>query len=90
MKADEIKLIKEAVKSDSVIIGTEESIKALRNGKVEKVFMTKKIPSSIQDEIEKFASIQKVDCIPVDVLNDELGTLCKKQFPISVLSIKKV
>jgi large subunit ribosomal protein L30e len=81
--------IKKALKEGKVIIGTSRTIKALKLGKVSKVFLTSNCPSDVKDDIEYYSKLGKVKVVKLKQPNVELGVLCKKPFPISVLSFQK-
>ena len=81
--------IKKAIKEKKIIIGTDRTIKALKLGKAEKVFLTSNCPEGVKEDIEHYGRLGNVKIIKLKQPNDELGTLCKKPFPISVLSFKK-
>ena len=81
--------IKKALKEKKVIIGTSRTIKSLRLGKVEKVFLTSNCPSDVKEDIECYSRLGKIKVVKLKQPNVELGIVCKKPFPISVLSFKK-
>jgi len=81
--------IKNAIKKNKLIIGTEKTLKSLKLGKLSKVFLSKNCPDQIVDDINHYAKMSKTMVVKVDVNNDELGIICKKPFLISVLSVKK-
>lgn len=81
--------IKEGLKSGKAIIGTKEVIKNLKLGKLSKVFITSNAPASVKESVNKFASISGAEVVELRYANDELGTICKKTFSISVLGFSK-
>jgi len=81
--------IKKGVKERKIIIGTSRTIKALKLGKISKVFLTSNCPSDVKEDIEYYSKLSKVKVVKLRQPNVELGTICKKPFPISVLSFKK-
>jgi large subunit ribosomal protein L30e len=81
--------IKKMIKEGKVIIGTSRTIKALKLGKTEKVFLTSNCPEDAKENIEYYAELGKVKVIKLKQPGVELGTICKKPFPISVLSFAK-
>lgn len=77
------------VKTDKLLIGAKQSIKALRKEALSKVFVASNCPRPLVEDLNHYASL---DGIPVEKLNiacDELGTLCKKPFMVSVVGLKK-
>jgi len=89
-KKDYLKTIKESLKSKKVIIGTEETLKNLKNNKLKTVFLASNVKASVKDEIISLGKMSEVEVVPLDIPNSEFGTICRKPFPISILSIMKV
>lgn len=81
--------IKKLVKDKKVFIGTQQTMKNLKTGKVAKVFLTSNCPEDVKDDIKHYAKISGTEVAELDIPNDELGVMCRKQFPISVLGIIK-
>jgi large subunit ribosomal protein L30e len=81
--------IKKLLGSEKMIIGAGETLKALRAGTLAKVFLAKNTKVETRQDIERYAGIAAVEVVQVDVPNDELGTLCKKPFPISVIGVRQ-
>jgi len=82
------KEIQDVVQGKRAIIGTQRTIKALRTGKLSKVFFTKNCPDSVKQTVSYYCKITNVNCEELAFPGSELGTICKKPFAISVLSIK--
>ena len=85
----EIEEIKKALADGNVMIGTERTLKGLKLGKVEKVFVTSNCSADVKEQIEHYAGLAKVKVVMLKQPNDELGALCKKPYAISVLSFVK-
>jgi large subunit ribosomal protein L30e len=81
--------IKNLIKSRSIIIGTERTIKGLKLGKIDKVLLSSNCSGRVIDNITHYAALSKVETIKVGYPNEELGVICKKPFSISVLSVLK-
>jgi large subunit ribosomal protein L30e len=75
--------------SESLVIGTERTMKNLKTGKVERVFLSSNCPQKIENDLNHYASLGKVEVVKLQYPNDELGIVCKKPFSISVLSLLK-
>ena len=78
--------IKKMVKSGSLIMGTEKSVKSLRLGKVEKVLLSSNCPVNVEKDLSYYAGLNGTEVHKLDYPNDELGVICKKPFSISVLA----
>jgi len=81
--------IKKLIKSKNLVIGTERTIKNLRLGKVDKVILSSNCSEKVVNDLNYYASLSKAETIRLPYPNEELGVICKKNFPISVLSILK-
>ncbi|MCK4669784.1 MAG: ribosomal L7Ae/L30e/S12e/Gadd45 family protein [Nanoarchaeota archaeon] len=79
--------LKERIAKKLVTIGTEATLKNLRQGNLEKVFITKNCPEKVRDDIKDFK--EDVEIVELDKTNEELGVMCKKQYAISVLGFLK-
>lgn len=80
---------KKLLKSKSVIMGTGRTIKDLKKGNIDKVFLSSNCPESVEKDLNYYASLSKTDVVKLQYPNDELGVICKKPFSISVLSLLK-
>ena len=81
--------IKKMIKSGSLIIGTERSLKSLKLGKVEKVLMSSNCPSGVEKSINYYAGLSGAEVQKLEYPNDELSVICRKPFSISVLALVK-
>ena len=81
--------IKKLLGSEKLVIGTDEVLKNLRNGKVQKVFLSSNCNTSTKDDVKHFADFSDAEVIELEIPNDELGTICKKPFSVSILALLK-
>ena len=86
---DELNELKKLLKEGKVIIGTSNTIKKLKSGKLQKIWLSSNVPSGIKEDISDYSKLSDVEVVSLDVPNDELGVLCKKQFSVSVASLIK-
>ena len=86
---DTINEIKKLLNDERLIIGTERTMKALRQGSLEKVYLAANPAADIKADLERHAALGGFEKVELDVTNDELGTLCKKPFPISIIGLRK-
>ena len=77
--------IRKCVEEKKVIIGTERTIKALKKGSLSKVFLAANTSADVVAEVNALAN--KAEVVVLKENNEELGTICKKPFFISVLGI---
>lgn len=81
--------IRKLLKSKSLIIGSERTLKNLKLGKVSKVYVSSNCSEKTKGAIEHYSKLSNTNVIKLKYPNDELGTVCKKPFSISVLSAMK-
>ena len=86
---DKLADIKKNLKKDKLVIGSETSLKSLQQGKLSKIFVSSNTPLNIIADFEYYCNLANVELVRLDVPNDELGTICKKPFPISVMGLLK-
>ncbi len=85
---DTISDIKKGIKEKKAVIGTLQTIKNLKLGKLQKVVVTSNCPVSVKSDVEHYSKLSRCEIEYLEIPNDELGTLCKKPFSISVLGLK--
>ncbi|PIN86041.1 50S ribosomal protein L30 [Candidatus Woesearchaeota archaeon CG10_big_fil_rev_8_21_14_0_10_44_13] len=81
--------LKKLVKDKKAFVGTDQTIKNLKLGKVSKVLLSSNCPSDVKGDIKHYAALSNAKIEELDVPSDELGIICKKQFKISVMGVKK-
>jgi ribosomal protein L30E len=86
---ESIEEIKKLLRDKRLIIGTENALKKLRIGKLEKIWLSSNVQADVKEDILKYAGMNNANVMQLDVPNDELGVLCKKQFSVSVVSLRK-
>ena len=80
--------IKKAIEENKLLIGENSTKRALKNGKVSMVVVSKNVPGIVEKELESLCKIGKCEFEKLDKDNVELGVTCRKPFGVSVLSIK--
>lgn len=83
------KEIRKNIENKKIIIGTKSTMKNLKLGKVEKVYVTNNCPEEDRKKIELYSKLSKVKIEMIGYSNEELGVICKKSYPISVASLIK-
>ena len=81
--------IKQLLGNEKLLVGTEETLKNLKLGKIAKVYLASNCDSQTKKDIEHYASLNGAEVQNLNLNNNELGTVCKKPFSISVLSVLK-
>jgi len=85
---DQTDQIKSAMKDGVAIIGEDRTLKLLREHKITKVFMAANVRQNVKDDLKHYAHLEHVELIELSLTNEELGTLCKKPFSISILGVR--
>jgi len=85
----EIDEIKKLLKSKSLVIGTERTVKYLKTGKLSRVYCSSNCPQEVKDDLKYYGQLSNTPIINLEQANDEVGVVCKKPFLISVLSVLK-
>ncbi len=78
--------LRKALKEGKLIMGTEETIKAMKRGKVKEVFIAKNCPQLLRREIKNYAEISGANVVELDETNEDIGAICKKPFSINICS----
>ncbi|MBI4145769.1 ribosomal L7Ae/L30e/S12e/Gadd45 family protein [Candidatus Woesearchaeota archaeon] len=71
-----------------LVFGTEETVKLLRKGKVQRVLLSSNCDPLVRSDIEKLAGLAKVDVVSLEQGSEEIGVLCKKPFGVSVVAVQ--
>lgn len=80
--------IKKLFESGKLVLGEERTMRMVKNGSVKKVYLSSTIKADLKQDVERYASIAKIDVVEVPMTADEIGALCRKQFGVSILSVK--
>lgn len=79
--------IKKNLGTEKLQYGFKQAVKGLKSGKAGKVFVANNCPELMLDDINYYANINGTEVETVDMNCDDLGTLCKKPFMISVITL---
>ncbi|MFO7710723.1 MAG: ribosomal L7Ae/L30e/S12e/Gadd45 family protein [Candidatus Woesearchaeota archaeon] len=72
-----------------MILGADETEKALKQGKVETLYLAANCPQELKEDLMKYAELGGCQAITLNESNEELGAICRKPFFISVLAVRK-
>ena len=81
--------IGEAIKSNKIILGYRESLKSLKTSSPEKIVVAANAPENLRKEIEHNSKVAETKLEIFEGSSKDLGVVCGKPFPITVLIIKK-
>ena len=77
------------VAEGKAVIGTKEVLKGLKQNTIEKVFISLNCPVQVTKDLQHYAGIASAEVVALKQPNDELGIVCRKQFSISVVGLKR-
>ena len=72
-----------------LVLGTEKTLKEIKQNKLEKVFVTVNAPENVKQDLKHYASLSSTDIQEITQTNEELGVMCKKPFSISIVGVLK-
>lgn len=78
--------LKTALKSEKMTIGAKEVVRKLKHGQVKKVFVAATCPETVRTIVKRYAALKKIEVVELAVPSSEVALLCKKNYPISILS----
>lgn len=81
--------IKKLLGSKKLIIGTDRTLKSLKNGELELVMVSSNCNQETLDDMNQYAGFSETKVEQLSMPNDELGVICKKLFSVSVIGILK-
>lgn len=81
--------IKNVLKTDKVVMGTERTLKEIKENKIGTVYLSSNVPDDVEASINHYSELADVEIVKLSVPNDELGVMCQKPFFISVLGVRK-
>lgn len=87
MSAEINSAINSAVRTGKVSLGAKSSIRLLKSKKISAIILAKNCPDNIKEEVLHLSKIARVPVFVYSGTNFELGGVCEKPFPVSVLSI---
>ena len=83
------KLIKTKMKENKIILGYRTVIKSIKTSRPELIVFANNIPEDKKRMIEHNAKIAKIEIKEYSSDGVNLGLICGKPFPVSVLAIKR-
>jgi len=72
-----------------LVIGTERTMKMVRQGRLAKVYLSSNCPPKLKEDLNRYCGMGSIECQELPVANEELGVWCKKPFAISILGVLK-
>lgn len=81
--------IKKLLTEKRLVLGTEQTLKFIKQGKLAKVYLSSNCPPNVKEDLNKYCSLSDIECQDLPVPNEEVGVWCKKGFAISVIGVLK-
>ena len=78
--------LKKIVGTEKLVLGSDRTLKLLKKGKIDRVFIASNAPENVRADIKSHGKLAGVTVEELDVPNEEVGILCKKPFPVAVAS----
>ncbi len=83
-----LKKVQTSVKEGKVIMGYEETLKKLKvSNEIELIVVAQNTPEHMKKDVMYNAKLAGVEVVEVEENGVELGNICGKPFPVSVLAI---
>jgi ribosomal protein L30E len=76
--------LKKSLKENKLIFGADRTLKLLKNGKVSKIFLSSNCAPEIRENLKHLAKISNVNVTELKETKEEIGSVCKKSFSISI------
>ena len=86
-KDDTTEMLKTKAALKEVQVGLSTVIKALQQGKLQKVFLASNCPAKMKADLTHYAALAQVPVEQIAQNNEELGIICKKNFLVSVIGL---
>ena len=83
--SDVVSEFKKFFETKKLIIGTDETLKSLRSGRLVKVFIASNCDVSLKSDLLQLCKIGNVELVDLKMSSDEVGVICKKPFSVSVV-----
>ena len=81
--------IRKLLTTKKLLFGKDEVLKSIRKNLIIKVYVSSNSPADVMKDLEKYSKISGFELLNTKVPNDDLGTVCKKPFPISIIGVLK-
>jgi len=72
-------------KEGKVLFGTEQTLKAIKHGKVKRVILASNCPKETKEKIEYYSKLQGFEVVQSDLDREELGKVLGKAFLVAVV-----
>ncbi|OIO41803.1 hypothetical protein CO154_00445 [Candidatus Pacearchaeota archaeon CG_4_9_14_3_um_filter_31_7] len=81
--------LKKELKESKTSYGIRESVRAIKKGKAEKIFISKNLPKEKEEEIENYCKVSKIPIVKIDASPEQIAEACKEEFNINIICKQK-
>jgi|TARA_Y100000034_G_scaffold81623_1_gene97848 large subunit ribosomal protein L30e len=81
--------LKNLVKEKKIKVGSDETIKSVRNGTAKEVFISSNCQKELKEKLVKYGKIAKCEINILKEDSKDLGAICKKPFSINMCFSEK-
>lgn len=79
--------LKKLVTAEKLVLGSERTLKLLRDKKLERVYVSSDCNPETSDQLHYLAGVMEVPVEVVSKTADEIGVICRKPFAVSVVGV---
>ena len=84
---DDLNFIRKNLSSEKMLFGEEQCLRAVKASKAKKVYVASNAKESLVKDLNRYSRLNGVELVILDVDNLELGAVCKKLYPIAVITL---
>ena len=78
--------LRKALKNEKIQYGSTAAIKGLKTGTIHTIFLSQNCPANLKQDILHYSKLAKTTIYELKQPSDELSLICKKGFPVNVVS----
>jgi large subunit ribosomal protein L30e len=82
-----VKIVRSAVDSNNVVLGTKETLKKIMVGKVKFVVVASNCEKSSREDLDRYSKMSGTEVKEFEGSSVELGEVCGKPYVVSMLGI---
>jgi len=82
------RVIRVAVDTGSVTLGSEKSIQGLKHGKGKLIIIAQNCPRDIKEDVLHYSKLSDIPVYNYEGTSVDLGSVCGKPFTVATLTIK--
>jgi ribosomal protein L30E len=85
---EEIKTLKTRITEKKMVIGTDCILKGIKKSILTKIYLASNCPIKVKEDISYYARLASIPVIKLELNNEEIGIMCKKNFLVSAIGVK--